>query len=63
MKDKPEVYLLRIQHESNLKISLREVGKEESHAFESLEALCLYLNQRLEQHETTSKDSNKEQVE
>jgi hypothetical protein len=43
MNPKREVYLLRIQYEKGFKISLREVGGEQSHSFESLEALLHYL--------------------
>jgi hypothetical protein len=43
MAEKSEVYLLRIEGERGGKISLREVGSEQSQTFESLEALLDYL--------------------
>jgi hypothetical protein len=43
MNPKREVYLLRIQYENGFEISLREIGGEQSHSFESLEALLDYL--------------------
>jgi hypothetical protein len=46
MEGKREVYLLRIQHENGFKISLREVGREQSCTFESLEALLRYLSHK-----------------
>jgi hypothetical protein len=46
MDPKREVYLLRIHCENGFNISLREIGGEQSHSFESLEALLAYLSQK-----------------
>jgi hypothetical protein len=52
--EKSEVYLLRIQDErdgkiSDYKISLREIGSEQSQTFGSLEALLYYLRYKKKQ--------------
>jgi hypothetical protein len=49
MTEKSEVYLLRIQAERDYKISLREIGSEQSQTFGSLEALLYYLRYKKEQ--------------
>jgi hypothetical protein len=54
MESKREVYLLRLQDEDGDKILLREVGGEQSHTFESLEALLYYL--RYKKKRVTDKD-------
>ncbi len=54
MDPKREVYLLRIQHENGCNISLRQIGGEQSHTFESLEALLHYL--RHEKQEVPNED-------
>jgi hypothetical protein len=60
MAEKSEVYLLRIQDERDGKISLREIGSEQSQTFESLEDLLYYL--RYKKKQTPSEGGSAKQV-